>query len=74
MANIENMLPNEANQLKLFVDRLKETNPDIKYDEYKVDEKGKILARLDAIEGKLDKLLQVFGSYVLINGRFTEIK
>jgi len=78
MANLENLNDGDLVSLQQhFENQIKPDNPNATLETYKVDEKGKILSRLDAIEGKIDTLAgtlkRIFGGYSLINGQWVDV-
>lgn len=76
MGQIENMLPQDVEAIQAEIMRLKEVNPDLKFKTFPMEDLD-FAKRLTALEEKVDSILtklnNIFGDYVLINGKFQDI-
>ena len=82
MANIKNLQDQEVEKLKEILGEMKQDNPDLDYKFFRQDEKSQPMpdaeSRIAALESKIDtltrKINMIFGSNVLIDGKFIEVK
>ena len=77
MGQIENMRLEDVEVIGREIEKLKKENPDLEFKTFPMEDLD-FAKRLTVLEEKMDKILirlhHIFGEYVLINGRFQEMR